>query len=85
MPKQKTGENDLHKLLGNNCGYNEGTICVVNGFISVKRMVFRVWAHKWVPLNSQWLVLRIGDADFLHCWVADFIWLELAESLITKR
>ena len=31
MPKQKTGENDLHKLLGNNCGYNEGTICVVNG------------------------------------------------------
>ena len=39
MPKQKTGENDLHKLLGNNCGYNEGTICVVNGYISVKRMV----------------------------------------------
>ena len=23
MPKQKTGENDLHKLLGNNCEYNE--------------------------------------------------------------
>ena len=31
MPKQKTGENDLHKLLGNDCGYNEGTIYVVNG------------------------------------------------------
>ena len=30
-PKQKTGENDLHKLLGNDCGYNEGTICVMNG------------------------------------------------------
>ena len=30
-PKQKTGENDLHELLGNDCGYNEGTICVVNG------------------------------------------------------
>ena len=30
-PKQKTGENDLHKLLGNDCGYNECTICVVNG------------------------------------------------------
>ena len=29
--KQKTGENDLHELLGNDCGYNEGTICVVNG------------------------------------------------------
>ena len=31
MPKQKTSENDLHELLGNDCGYNEGTICVVNG------------------------------------------------------
>ena len=31
MPKQKTGENDLHELLGNDCGYNEGTICVVKG------------------------------------------------------
>ena len=30
MPKQKTSENDLHELLGNDCGYNEGTICVVN-------------------------------------------------------
>ena len=28
---QKNSENDLHKLLGNNCGYNEGTICVVKG------------------------------------------------------
>ena len=39
-PKQKTGENDLHELLGNDCGYNEGTICVVNGLISGNRMVF---------------------------------------------
>ena len=31
MPKQKTSENNLHELLGNDCGYNEGTICVVNG------------------------------------------------------
>ena len=29
--KQKTGENDLHELLGKDCGYNKGTICVVNG------------------------------------------------------
>ena len=29
--KQKTGENNLHELLGNDYGYNEGTICVVNG------------------------------------------------------
>ena len=42
-------------------------------------MVFRVWVHKRMPLNSQWLVLRIVGADFLHCWVADSIWLECAE------
>ena len=46
-------------------------------------MVFRVWAHKHMPLNSQWLVLRIGGADFLHCWVVDSIWLDHAESVIT--
>ena len=84
-PKQKTAENDLHELLGNDCGYNESTICIVNGRISVNRMVFRAWAHKRVSLNSQWLVLRIGGADFLHSWVVDSIWLERAESLITKR
>ena len=64
MPKQKTGGNDLHELLGNDCGYNEGTICVVNGLISVNRMVFRAWAHERASLNSQWLVLRIGGANF---------------------
>ena len=40
MPKQKTGENDLHDLLGNDCGYSEGTICLLNGQIRVKGMVF---------------------------------------------
>ena len=75
MPKQKTGENDLHELLGNHCGYNEGIISVVNGRISVNRMVFRSWAHERASLNSQWLVLRIGGTDFLHCWVADSVWL----------
>ena len=47
-----------------------------------------MWAHERVPLNSQWLVLRIGGADFLHCWATDStesISLEHAESLITKR
>ena len=84
-PKQKTSEDDLHELLGNDCGYNEGTICVVDGVISFKRMVFRAWAHERASLNSQWLVLRISGADFLHCWVADSIWLERVDSLITKR
>ena len=41
--------------------------------------------HEQAPLNSQWLVLRIGSADLLHCWVVDPIWLERAESLMTKR
>ena len=41
--------------------------------------------HDWGPLNLQWLamVLRIGGTDFLHCWVANYIRLERAESLIT--
>ena len=30
-PKQKTTGNDLNELLGNDCEYNKGTICVVNG------------------------------------------------------
>ena len=53
----------------------------VNG---CQMMVFQTWAHGQVPLNLQWLVLIIriaGGADFLQCWVANFIWLEHAESL----
>ena len=30
------------------------------------------------------LALRIGGANFFHCWVTDSTWLERAESLITK-
>ena len=29
--RQRTGENDLHKLRVNDSGHNEGTICLVNG------------------------------------------------------
>ena len=47
-------------------------------------MVFQAWAHKRVPLNLQWLVLSIGGTDFLHCWVANSIWLEHTESLTTS-
>ena len=47
-------------------------------------MVFRAWVHERAPLNLQWLVLRIGGVDFLHSWVANSIWLERAELLITK-
>ena len=83
-PNKKIDGNDLHDLLGNDCGYNEGTIYVANERINVYRMVFRAWAHERASLKSQWLVLRIGGADFLHCWVVDSVWLERAESLITK-
>ena len=31
MPIQKTCGNDLHELQGNDYGYSEGTICLVNG------------------------------------------------------
>ena len=61
------------------------TICLINGQISTEGVVFRAWAHEHAPLNLQWLVLRIDGADLLHCWVANSIWLERAESLITKR
>ena len=52
------------------------TICLVNGWIGAKGMVFQAWVHEQAPLNLQWLVLRIGGTDFLHCWDADSIWLE---------
>ena len=84
VPIQETGENNLREPRGDNCGYNEGTICLVGGLIVSREMVFRVWTHKQTPLNLQWLVLRVGGAD-LHCCVADSIWLERAESLITNR
>ena len=48
-------------------------------------MVFQVWAHEQVRLNLQWLVLRMGGTDFLHCWVTDSIWSECAESLILSN
>ena len=48
-------------------------------------MVRRRFIQRGTPLNSHRLVLRIGGADFFHCWVTNSIWLERAESLITKR
>ena len=76
---------DINQLQLDDCRYNEGTIYLVDKLMGAWGMVFRAWAHERSPLNSQWLVLRIGGADFLHCWVANSIWLERAESLITKR
>ena len=60
MPILKTGGNDLHEFRINDCGYNEGTICLANGWNGVKGMVFWAWAYERAPLNSQWLALGIG-------------------------
>ena len=40
----KTGGNELYKICVNDSGHNEGTtgICLVNGWISAKRMVFKL-------------------------------------------
>ena len=82
---QRISEKDFNELRVNDSGDNEGTICLVNESMGAGGMVFQVWARERAPLNTQCLVLRIGDTDFLHCWVADSIWLERAESSITKR
>ena len=48
--KQKVGENDLHELLGNDCGYNEGTIYVVNGCVI---LVLRGWFFECGRTNGR--------------------------------
>ena len=85
-PIRKTSGNNLHKLWINDYGYNEGSYYLFSKRVNwCQGMVFREWTYEWVPLNSQWLVFRIGGANFLHCWFADSMWLERAESLITKQ
>ena len=82
IPIPKTNAGDLHELQVNDYGYNEGSYylfskrvnwCQEDGFLSVGART-----------GTQWLVLGIGDADFLHCWFVDSTWLECAESLITS-
>ena len=76
-----------HDIISDNIIAN--TIIIITNKVSqshyTEGVVFRAWGHERAPLNSQWLVHRISGADFLHCWVANSIWLERAESLITKR
>ena len=47
------------ELQVNDPSHNEGTM-------SRECMVFQAWRK-----NSQWLILRIGGASFIHCWVAE--------------
>ena len=44
-------------------------------------MVFQVWAHERAPLNLQWLE---QDWRRIVGLLIFYIWLERAESLITK-
>ena len=76
---QRISEKGLNKLQINDSEDNKGTTysfskrlhgCQGDGFSS---MVFQAWAHEQAPLNSQWLVLWIGGANFLRCWVADSV------------
>ena len=76
---QKTSENDLHglqvivdtmKVFSKWVNWCQG-----DGFSS---MVAQMGAIKLAMAGT------IGGTDFLHCWVADSIWLECPESLITK-
>ena len=64
---------DIKRLQVNDSSYIEGTICLVNKWIGAEGMVSRAWAHERVPLNSQWLVHRIGGAELLHRLVTDSI------------
>ena len=49
--------------------------------IGAKGVIFQAWAHEQVPQNSQWLVLKVGGANFLHYQVTDSIQLEHPECL----
>ena len=40
-----TSENDVHKLQVNEYEHNEGTICLVNGRIGNKQMIFQACMH----------------------------------------
>ena len=63
------------KLQVNDSGHNEDIICLVNRSMGVKGMVFEAWTHKQVPLNLQWMALRINGTNFLQCWITDSIYI----------
>ena len=49
----------------------EGTNNLIKRRFRLNRMVCRAWAQKRTPLNSHWLVLKNGGADFHHFWFVD--------------
>ena len=48
-PYQKSGMTNFDELQVNNSSHTKGTICLVNGQMAAKGMVFRAWAHERVP------------------------------------
>ena len=49
----------------------EGTNNLIKRRFRLNRMVCRAWVQKQTPLNSHWLVLTNGGADFYHFWFVD--------------
>ena len=43
---QKLDITDVDELQVNNSSHTKGTICLVNGGMGAKRMVFQAWAHE---------------------------------------
>ena len=71
---QITGENDLNERRISDSGHNEGSYHLFTKRVNGSQGGgFRAWVHKRAPFSSHWLVLRIGCADFLHCWVTDSV------------
>ena len=65
-----------HFIVGNiDSTLTEGTINVLNLTIRGMGMVFQKWAHKRMPLNLQWSVVKNGGADFHHCWFNDSMYV----------
>ena len=60
---------DFSELQAIDSLHNEGT----NGRFRLNRMVCQAWAHERAPLNSHWLVLTNGGADFYDCWLVDSV------------
>ena len=46
---QKLDVTDVDELQVNNFSHIKGTICLVNGRMGAKRMVFQAWAHERAP------------------------------------
>ena len=70
---EKTAWTDFNELQEIDASPIKGTIYNSSNYFRLKGMIPWVWAHERAPLNSQWLLLKNGGADFYHCWFIDSI------------